>query len=161
MIPLRVLALAAASGRVGYVFLVEGQLQDWGASVKATTDPTEIAGFTQTRINELRPEALVTEKLDEACRKGPETRNLIRTIAETASHNELLDVAVPRPRAFPSKYEEAAYLANKYPDIAGYLPDQKRRIFDYEPRTMIVFEALALAEAVIEGSPDILAAAMG
>jgi hypothetical protein len=161
MMPRRVLAVAAASGRVGYVFLVEGQLQDWGTSVKATTSVTDVAGFTQDRINELHPDILVTEKLGEACRKGPETRQLIRAIAETASHNELLDVTVPRPRAFQSKYEEAAHLANRYPDISGHLPGRKRRIFDHEPRGMIIFEALALAEAVIDGPPEALVAAMG
>lgn len=158
---LRVLSVAVASGRAGYVFIANGQLFDWGITVKATSSPTEIAGFVQGLINELKPDVVVTEKCGEESRKGKRSRKLIGAITKTASHNYVLDVAAPRPRQHQSKYEEAAELAKRYPEVAGYLPERKRRIFDFEPRSMIIFEALALAEAVIQGPPDTLAAAMG
>lgn len=157
----RVLSVAVASGRAGYVFLVDGQLDDWGITVKAATNTTELVGFVQDLINNLKPEVVVTEKCDENSRKGEQTRTLIRAIAETANHNYVLDVAVPRPRSFPSKYEEAEHLVSRYPEVAGYLPQCKRRIFDFEPRTMIIFEALAFAERISHGPTDELAAAMG
>ncbi|MEM9010623.1 MAG: hypothetical protein AAGE18_05300 [Pseudomonadota bacterium] len=155
MVGRNLLALAVASGRAAYVYFGDGQLCDWGTSVRATADPAEIAGFTQERINELRPDVVVTEKLDAQCRKGAKSRVLIRAITETASHNEVYDIAVPRPRDFPSKFEEAQHLAARYPEIAGYLPAQRRRIYDSEPRGMIVFEALALAEKVLTQTPDV------
>jgi len=93
--------------------------------------------------------------------KGQRTKALICAIAELASHNPVLDVSVPRPRSFPSKYEEAQALAKGYPELLGYLPKHRRRIFDFEPRSMVLFEALALADAVIKGPPTTLAAAMG
>lgn len=158
---LKVLSVAVASGRAGYVFLTPGQLGDWGITVKATSSPTEIAGFVQGLINRLRPDVVVTEDCRANSRKGRRTRKLIRAVADTASHNYVLDVSVPRPRHHQSKYEEAADLAKRYPDLVGYLPAHKRRIFDFEPRSMIVFEALALAEAAIQGPPHRLAAAMG
>ena len=161
MAALRVLSIAVASGRAGYVYLVGGQLCDWGITVRAAKSATELAGFVQSLINELKPDVVVTEKCDEECRKGIRSRKLIQTIAETASHNYVLDVSVTRPRTYPSKYEEAEQLAKRYPDVAGYLPERKRRIFDFEPRGMIIFEALALAERVIFGPPDALAAEMG
>lgn len=161
MAELKILAIAVASGRAGYVFLSGGQLCDWGISVKAVKTTTDVAGFVQTLIIELRPDVIVTEKCDEACRKGKTARQHIRAIAETASHNYVLDVAVPRPRIHSSKFEEAVAFAKRYPEVAGYLPERKRRIFDFEPRSMIIFEALALAEAIIIGPPDALAAAMG
>ena len=161
MAALRILSVAVASGRAGYVFLCDGKLYDWGITVKAVNNATELAGFVQGLINDLKPEVVVTEKCDQASRKGRRTSALIRAIAETASHNYVLDVAVIRPRAFPSKYEEAEHLARQYPEVAGYLPERKRRIFDFEPRGMIIFEALALAEKVIHGPPDELAAALG
>lgn len=161
MATLRVLSVAVASGRAGYVFLVGGKLYDWGITVKGVKSGTELAGFVQTLINNLKPDVVVTEKGDAESRKGKRTRQLIRAIAETASHNYVLDVSVTRPHNFPSKYEEAEELAKRYPEIAGYLPIRKRRIFDFEPRSMIIFEALALAEQVIFGPPDALAAAMG
>ena len=161
MPPRNVLAVAVATGKAGYVYLSDGKLYDWGITVKATKSAEEIGQFVQTLIDNLKPDVLVTEKCDEHSRKGANTRDLIQAIAATASHNHVYDIAVPRPRRFPSKYEEAEHLAERYSDIAGYLPKQKRRIFDFEPRGMIIFEALALAEAVIHGPPEALAAAMG
>lgn len=161
MAALKVLSIAVASGRAGYVYLQGTKLLDWGITVKGVKDLSEIAGFVQSLINELKPDVVVTEKCDEASRKGQKTRELIHAIAETASHNYVLDVSVPRVQNYQSKYEEAQHLVKKYPDLIGYLPARKRRIFDFEPRNMIIFEALALAEQVIFGPPDTLAAAMG
>lgn len=161
MAALKVLSVAVASGRAGFVYLQGTKLFDWGITVKGVKDPTEIAGFVQSLINELKPDVVVTEKCDEASRKGRKTRQLICAIAETASHNYVLDVSVKRARNHPSKYEEADQLVKRYPDLIGYLPKRKRRIFDFEPRNMILFEALALAEQVIFGPPDALVTAMG
>ncbi len=161
MATLRILSVAIASGRAGYVFIQGTQLLDWGITVKAVKTGTDLVGFMQELINELQPDVVVTEKCDENCRKGTNTRQHIQSVAELASHNEVLDVSVPRPRTYPSKYEEAEQLVKRYPDLAGYLPAQKRRIFDFEPRGMIIFEALVLAEEVIFGPPETLVAAMG
>ena len=161
MAALSVLAIAVASGKAGFVYLHEGKLQDWGITVKAANSGGELVGFVQGLINDLNPDVVVTEHCGDGCRKGKKARSLIKSIAELASHNTVLDVSVERPRTFQSKYEEAQVLAQMYPEIAGYLPAQKRRIFDFEPRGMVLFEALALAEAVIKGPPTQLAAAMG
>lgn len=143
-----VLALAVASSRCGYVYLANGSLQEWGTTVRATQKPTDLAGFAQGLINDLAPDIVVTEKCDEVSKKGKRTKELIRVIAETASHNYLLDVSVPRLHTFTSKYEEAENLAKLHPELAGYVPRRKRRIFDFEPRGLMVFEALALARQV-------------
>ena len=161
MATLRVLAIAVASGRAGYVFVQGSQLLDWGITVKAVKTGTELVGFVQNLINELKPDVVVTENCGVGCRKGRRTKELIGSIAAIASHNEVLDVSVERPRHHQSKYEEAAELAERYPDIRGYLPARKRRIFDFEPRGMVIFEAIALAEAVRDGPPERLATAMG
>lgn len=157
----KVLAVAVASGRAGYVYLQDNKLVDWGITVKATNSAAELSEFVQSIINQLRPDVVVAEKCDENCRKGAKTKRFIKAITDLTSHNYVLDVSVPRPRLYQSKYEEAFALAGKYPEIAGYLPKQKRRIFDFEPRGMVLFEALALAEQVILGPPEQLAAAMG
>ncbi|MEM9839499.1 MAG: hypothetical protein AAF830_10150 [Pseudomonadota bacterium] len=161
MAALRVLAIAVASGRAGYVLMQGRQLLDWGITVKAVKTGTELVGFVQELINRTRPDVVVTEATTAPCRKGTRTKELIASIAAIASHNEVLDVAVERPRLFPSKYEEAEALAERYPDVRGYLPAQKRRIFDFEPRGMVIFEAIALAEAAVRGSPEQLAQALG
>jgi hypothetical protein len=161
MAALSVMAVAVASGKVGYVHVSGGTLQDWGITLKATRSNSDLVGFVQELINDLKPDVVVTEKRTTGCRKGQRTKALIRAIAELASHNPVLDVSVPRPRSFPSKYEEAQALAKGYPELEGYLPKHRRRIFDFEPRSMVLFEALALADAVIKGPPTTLAAAMG
>ncbi len=161
MAALRVLSVAVATGRVGYVSLEGTQLLDWAVTTRVSKSSGDLVGFLQELINTLKPDVVVTEKCDIDCRKGSKAKRLITSITELASHNYVLDVSVPRPRSFPSKYEEAKDLVSRHPDLIGYLPEKKRRFFDFEPRNMIVFEALALAEAVIFGPPERLAAAMG
>lgn len=161
MAALRVLSIAVASGRAGYVCLQGGQLLDWGIAIKAAKTGTDLVGFVQELINRLRPDVVVTELTTGLCRKGERVKDLIQSIARIASHNEVLDVSVERPRRFPTKFEEARDIAKRFPEIRGYLPMRKRRIFDFEPRGMAMFEAIALAEAVIHGPPERLARAMG
>ncbi|MEO0762737.1 MAG: hypothetical protein AAFZ09_13180 [Pseudomonadota bacterium] len=155
------LSIAVASGRAGYVLMQGSQLLDWGITVRAVKTGTELVGFVQELISRFQPDVVVTEVTDERSRKGTRTKSLIRSIAEIASHNAVLDVSVERPRYYPSKYEEAEALVERYPDVRGYLPERKRRIFDFEPRGMVIFEAIALAEAVLKGPTDRLAAALG
>ncbi len=157
----RVLAIAVASGKASFVLLDGAQLLDWGIATKAVKSGSEFVGFVQDLINDLKPDVVVTEKLNKQCRKGRTARSLIQSVAELASHNPVLDVSVERPRLFKTKYDEANYLVGKYPELMGYAPKRKRRLFDYEPRGMVLFEAVALAEAVINGPPEELAAAMG
>jgi hypothetical protein len=159
MATLSVLAFAAASGKVGYVYLAGGTLQDWGITVKAAQNGSQLVGFAQELISSLKPDVVVTEHTGRGSRKRAHTKRLIQSLAELASHNCVLDVSVMRPRTFPSKYEEANILAASYPELMGYLPSSKRRIFDFEPRCMVLFEALALAQEVLDDPPNDLAAA--
>lgn len=111
-----ILSIAVMSGKAGYILLTGPNLQDWGITVRSTASVTEIAGFTQDLINDLRPDVVVTEECDQDCRKGRNTKALIASVASTASHNYVLDVSVPRPRQFSNKYEEAECLVQS-PDI--------------------------------------------
>ena len=158
MAALNVLSIAVASGKVGYVFLSGGQLQDWGITQKAARSHSDLVGLAQELMTKLRPDVVVTEKLVTGCRKGRRTKALIRSLAELASHNGVLDVSVPRQHNYATKYEEAQDLAKSYPEVTGYLPDHPRRIYEFEPRAMVLFEALSLAQQVIKGLPTDLAA---
>ena len=161
MAALRVLSVAVSTGRVGYTFLEGTKLLDWAVTTTVSGKASDLVGYVQELINTLKPDVVVTEKCDDDCKKGKRSKTLIRSIAELTSHNYVLDVQVPRPRSFPSKYEEAESAVKRHPDLIGYLPERKRRFYEFEPRNMIVFEALALAEEVIHGPPEKLAAAMG
>lgn len=161
MATLKVLSLAVSSGRVGYVFLEGPQLLDWAVTTRVSGKATDLVAYVQELINTLKPDVVVTEKCDRNCRKGSRSKRLIASTAELASHNYVLHVAVSRPRVVQSKYEEAKSAVQRHPDLIGYLPEKKRRFFETEPRNMIVFDALALAEDVIHGPPDVRAAELG
>ncbi len=138
------------------MFLQDKTLLDWNISVKATRSANELAGWVQGLINELKPDVVVSEKIDDDCRKGRKSRRLINTVTELAAHNFVLDVSVVRPRQFQTKYGEAEALAVQYPELKGRLPRKKRRFYDFEPRAMVLFEALALALEVIDGPPGLV-----
>lgn len=156
----KILALAAATRRVGYVYLIGGQLKDWRVSGKAAKSPTEAAGQIQKWINELKPDVVVTEKVKNSTKKSAKTKSIIAAMANVASHNYLHDVSVTRPREYKNKYAEAVALAERYPDITAWLPT-KRRLFEAEPRNTVLFEALALADELLRGSGPTLARALG
>lgn len=144
----RVLAVAVSYRRVGYVLLDGTQLCDWAITTTVSGNASDLVGFVQELINTLKPDVVVTEKCGKACRKGEATKALIAAIAELASHKYVLDVAVPRPWRFASKFDEAQDAVARHPDLVGYLPKRKRRFYEYEDRNLIIFEALALAESV-------------
>jgi hypothetical protein len=161
MAALSILSIAVASGKAGFVLMQNGKLQDWGITVKAAKSGSDLVGFVQNLINQLHPDVMVTEDCKRGSRKGRKAKKLIASVSALASHNTVLDVSVARPRSYPSKFEEAQALAARYPEIAGYLPTHKRRNFDFEPRSMVLFEAVSLAEEVTKGPPTKLAEAMG
>ena len=140
----RILAFAAATGRIGSVFLIGDRLIDWHISNKAAESGVEAAGHAQALINRFTPDVVVTEDLGAASHKGEHTLALLSAIARTAAHNELLDVALPRKHRFQNKYAEADVLVERYPELEPWKPS-KRRFYDNEPRNTVLFEALALA----------------
>lgn len=161
MAALSILSIAVASGKAGFVLIQDGKLRDWGITVKAAKSGADLVGFVQNLINQLQPDVIVTEDCKQGSRKGKRAKKLIASVSALASHNTVLDVSVARPRVYPSKFEEAQALAARHPEIAGYLPTHRRRNFDFEPRSMVLFEAVALAEEVTKGPTTKLAEAMG
>ena len=150
MAALRLLSIAVGSGKVAYVYLVGDQLMEWRISDRASVSPITAARMMQIWINDLKPEVVATEKIATAKRKGDKTKHLIVAMANIAASNHLLDVSVARERPFANKYEEAAALADRYPELLPWVP-KKRRLFDNEPRNTVLFEALAQALIVLRG----------
>jgi len=158
MMPIKVLAFSAISDRIGLVLLADGRLKDWRTSKRAARSSIEAAGFAQKMINFYQPDVVVTEKVS-GHHKSKATRKLINAMAMVASENYVLDVAVKHCHPYPSKYEEAEALVKRYPALLPWLP-VKRRFFDHEPRAMLLFEALSLADRVASGPADRLAGEM-
>lgn len=155
---LRVVAIAVASGRMGYVFLVGTELKDWRMVCKAATAPANAARTTQTWLHKLKPDVVITEHPDTAKAKGSNTQAVIAAVAREAANADTLDMAVPRARVYPNKYAAATALTKRYPELRPWLPH--RRCWENEPRQTVLFEALALALHVIRGSVVDLAQAM-
>jgi hypothetical protein len=144
--------VAVASGKLGYVFMHGKQLLAWGASKKAAKSPEAAALQVQAWINQFQPEVLVSEKPQTSSRKGRRTHQLMQAICNTAAYNTLLDVCFARTQEHENKYVEAAALTETYPELRPALP-RKRRLWETEPRSMIYFEALALALHLLDGKP--------
>lgn len=146
---LRVLAIAAATGRVGHALLIGGRLLDWGLSRKASKSPELAAEHAEKLIADLKPDVVVTEDIPKSSVKGSRTRVLIEAMAGVAANANLLDVRFTHIQEYANKYEEAAHLATRFPEIASWVP-KKRRLWDPEPRATVLFEALALAVNAVE-----------
>lgn len=146
----RVLAVAAASGRVGYVVLDDMTASISGLSRKAATGPAEAAACAATWIEQFRPVMVITEKVPASSKKGERTRSIIAAISGVAETADVLNLAVIRAQVHRNKFEEAAALAEAHPELAHLLP-KARRPWDSEPKAIIYFEALSLAHSALGG----------
>ncbi len=149
MARLRVLSIAAATGRVGYVFLMDGHLKYWEFSKKASRSPKAARQQVTAWIKFFKPDVLVTEKITDESHKGEHAKGLIAAIAKVAEQANLLDVAVTRLQKYKNKYAEAQALANRFSDLKPQLPKEPR-IWQSEPYSISYFEALAMALVVID-----------
>lgn len=159
MTPRRLLAAAAATGRVGYVFFVDGQLYDHDLSKKAFQNTNLAAAVFQKWIGKFDPDVVIIEKLTEASSKGERSKEIVKTLSLIASHNHLYDIAITANRQGRTRYEQAVHLAHIYPDIAPRLP-KKHKFYDSEDRAMVLFDALTLAHLVLESPAIKLASGM-
>lgn len=160
MAALRMLSIAAATGRIAYVYLIGDRLMDWRISDKASTSIQEAETAAKRWIEILQPDVVITEIPISKTRKGDNTRQLIETIANVAERAKVLDVKVTREQIYPNKYAEAAALAERYPELLPWVP-RPRRFFDNEHRNTVLFEALALAQSILRDPSTTLGAAMG
>lgn len=146
MKPVRVLAIAATSRRIGYVFIVRSKLMEWRTSARPLTSNNAAAGMLHALIDAFHPDIVVTEKILASDRKGERAR-----MAINAMRREAVRICVPittlrRVRRLPSKYEEAQSLADTYPVITPWVP-KKRKCFESEPVNIVLFDALSIAHA--------------
>ena len=149
----RLLGIAASHGKIGFAYLVDGELMDWGLSAKASRSFEEAFKRITAWTIYYRPDLVIAERVEEKSRKGAHTRTLIRA-AESAANNAKADyVEMVLPSDGRNKYEAAAVLAAEFPQIEPWLP-RRRRAWEPEPRNIIYFEALALALAWWRSSVD-------
>lgn len=156
MAALRLLAVAAATGRIAYVYLIGDRLMDWRISDRASESEADAALAAERWIETLQPDVVVTEELATAHRKGANAKRLIAAMTDVAENGKILSVRVPREQLYENKYVEAATLAVHYPELQPWVP-RKRRFFDNEHRNTVLFEALALAQIILQDPTPALA----
>ena len=139
----RLLGIAASHGKIGFAYLVDGELMDWGLSVKASRSFDEAFKRLTAWAVYYRPDVVVAELIEDQSRKGAHTRMLIRAAESAANNTKAEFVEIAPPATGMNKYAAAASLAVEFPQIEPWLP-RKRRPWEPEPRNIIYFEALAL-----------------
>lgn len=144
MAEFRVLSIAVANGKIGYVMLTGYKLDDWGISQTASQSPEQAAAKAREWIEQFKPEAVVTEARGSNRYKRGQTLALMKAVEQSARDSDAINVRIEKVRNFNDKYQEARALAQKYPDLMPRLA-KKPKCWKSEPRRMILFEALALA----------------
>ena len=143
------LAIAVASKKVGYVYFVGSSLKDWGVSSKASKNTRAAVSAARIWIAAFEPEYVVTECTMAPTAKHGLTKEIMRAIGQVAGDEPVLSIQIERPWNYDNKYVEAEAFSKRFPQLNPFVP-KKPKIWQSEPRKMIVFEALALALSVID-----------
>lgn len=144
MTKFRVLAMAVATGRIGYVLLENDKLIDWGISRVAARSPDKALETAKDWISKLDPQAVVTEAAGSNRHKRSKTLALMEAVTRAARESDVINVTTAKVRTYRDKYQEAQALVKQYPELLPRLA-RKPAIWLNEPRRMILFEALSLA----------------
>jgi len=145
--PYRILALAAASGKVGFVFLTDGEPQDWGLSVKASRSPQNAQDYAAQLIKQYHPDCVVTEQITKHSRKSSNNLALIQSFSKAIDKE--VHVEIERVQRYDNKFEEIAALAEQFPQLGAWAVPE-RKIWLGEHRNTIIFEALSMALKICE-----------
>lgn len=146
---LNVLGVAAKFNRISFVFFRHGDLGDWGDSYKGGKGIEGAYIAAEKWIRQYKPSLVVVpDYYGHKSRKGDLSRARIEAIVAAAEAHGLAVVRVQRPHRHRNKHREALMLANRYRQIEGWVP-KYRRAWDDEPRTTLMFEALAVTHAYL------------
>ena len=145
----RVLAIAILRGRMGMILLHGQDLCDWRSSKVAYQSPDDAVRALRVWVKRCDPGIVISQNPDAPGRKGKRAIAIMQALARAMSDAEYMDILVPRTRRFDNIHEEAAVLTKRFPELAGKYRD-KPPIWKTTPRSMIYFEALAMALQVLE-----------
>lgn len=143
---IRVLALAARHGRIAYVYLFNGEPRDWKLSCKGSQSPRNAAIMVGNWIIKFDPDVVIIEDPVTATRKGDKARALLYAMLRVAEKSPALLSKTKRIQNHCNKFDEAEAFAEVFPALRDKVPP-RRRLWDPEPRNLIYFEALALAQS--------------
>lgn len=144
MAEFRVVSIAVASGKIGFVMLSNDKLANWEISQVASETPKQAEVKAREWIELHKPEVVVTEAQGSNRHKHGKTLALMKAVENAARKSDAINVRIAKVRDHKNKYHEARALAQQFPELKPRLA-QKPACWLNEPRRMILFEALALA----------------
>ncbi|AGI68690.1 hypothetical protein OAN307_c31560 [Octadecabacter antarcticus 307] len=145
----RVLAIAVASGKVAYVFLIDGKLKDWHCSRAASLSAPKGRSLFRRAVARFEPSLVVTEDPFKPTRKSGISLEVLNALVQELTDSATPHHLVQRDQQFANKYHEAQSLAKRFPAIAPWLP-KTPKIWEAEPVSAIYFEALSMAALIID-----------
>lgn len=101
--PFAALSIAMGTGKIGYVFVVDGELMDWGLSLSAAKSQGKAAAKVAEWIKLYAPSVIVTERLTRHMRKSGQTLLNIEAIEKLAQDSDIHHVDVERVQLYANK----------------------------------------------------------
>jgi RNase H-fold protein (predicted Holliday junction resolvase) len=150
----RVLAIDVRPSKIGFAaFDDSARLLD--SATRKVRSPLMGAARVASLINELCPSTLILRGIPPKSRRNrPRTKMLQRLICQLARRSRIQVVFISEKELHAcfqahdqrTKHEIATLLANRFPELSRKLPG-KRKIYEREPWSMVVFDAAALGVA--------------
>jgi hypothetical protein len=138
-----------ASGKVAYVFLIDGKLKDWHCSRAASLSAPKGRSLFRRAVARFEPSLVVTEDPFKPTRKSGSALQVLNALVQDLTDSATPHHLVQRDQQFANKYDEAQALADRFPAIAPWLP-KTPQIWEAEPVSAIYFEALSMAVLIID-----------
>lgn len=143
-----VISIAVRSGRIAYVLFDGDELKAWAVSRKGSKNTRTATSVVSGWIAQFAPDVVIVEDYKTARRKGRNTKSIIRAIERVARKTSAGVCKVDRKQMFKNNIDEAKQFGEKFPELKAWVP-KKPRLWESEPRNIIYFEALAIAQQAL------------
>ena len=145
----RTMALASRSKRLACLIFAGTDLKAWHCSYQGAQSPEAAAAQFKIWLQKYKPDVVVFESLRSAKRKGLRQKLILKALYSVARSRRIKCHKVRRGKTHRNRYDEAATLVKRFPTLKHLVP-KKPAIWQAEARTIVLFEALALAIPVID-----------
>lgn len=148
----RIVAFATSSGQLAYVLLENSRFVRWHLWRLKKGASTVARSHVRMILYKLDPSLVVIEDPWQGCRKRGESYALLLMLAQTLADEPVGTVQLRYRSPFKNRYEEAWALCERFPELVQYRP-KETAFYESEPRSLLLFEAAALALEARENPP--------
>ena len=150
-----VLAFAVSAGQLAYMMLEAGQPTRWHLWRIVGGDAPLARHRARVVIAETAPDLVVIEDPFNGCLKRGQSYAILLSLAQAVEDEPVRSARIRRTSPYANRYEEAQALCDRFPLLSPWRPE-KPFFYEPEPRALLIFDALALAVAVVD-APESLA----